>query len=212
MHVREYMTTKVITCTPDTLVWDAQKMMLDHNIRRLPVMKGSKLVGIITFKDILQATPFSDTSLMVSELNYFLSRLKVERLMTKNVITVTPDTPVEDAVFLGQEHGIGTLPVMEAGKLVGIITATDLYKLVVQALSFGKPGVRLHISGVTEGRQMRELIEVILSHQATIWSILKVVPPATGKTDVIIRLDPIQTRGLLKDLSSRGYAVEVRRK
>ena len=145
MYIREYMKSPVITVTSDTLTQDAQKIMQEHDIRRLPVVDKGKLVGLVTQDRIREAGPSPATSLSVWELNYLLSKMKVKDIMVKNVITINPDTTVEETCVVGQKHNIGTLPVVDNGKLVGIVTTTDLYRIITQILGFGKKGTRLHI-------------------------------------------------------------------
>ena len=211
MYIREYMHTDVITVSPDTCLPDAEKVMNDHNIRRLPVMDKGKLVGFLTQKDIIEARPSLATSLTKWELNYLLAKLKVKEIMvkTKNLVTVTPDTTVEDAISLGQEHKVGAFPVLDNGKMVGIVTITDLLNMMVQALGLGQKGVRLHIFDCASEWQLKSILETTLFHKANIQSLFQVVG-STGKKDIIIRLDTIDTFDLVNDLRSHGYTVETR--
>src|SRR3990172_2643340 len=103
MRIRDVMTRNPITVDPDTLVLDARKIMKQSNIRRLPVVEKGKLVGIITQHDLLEASPSPATSLSIHELNYLLSKMKVKEIMKKNPLTLTPDTPFEEALKIGQE-------------------------------------------------------------------------------------------------------------
>ena len=129
--VRSWMTEKVITITPETTLPEAQRIMLEHKIRRLPVVKSDKLVGIVTLGDIREAKPSDATTLSIYELNYLMDRLTVKDFMTPNPITVPPDATIGEAARLMVEHKIGTLPVVEKDKLVGIITETDLCRLLM---------------------------------------------------------------------------------
>ena len=129
--VRSWMTEKVITITPQTTLPEAQRIMLEYKIRRLPVVKSGKLVGIVTLGDIREAKPSDATTLSISELNYLMDRLTAKDFMTPNLITITPDATIAEAARLMVEHKIGGLPVVENGKLVGIITETDLCRLLM---------------------------------------------------------------------------------
>ena len=129
--VRSWMTEKVITITPETTLPEAQRIMLEHKIRRLPVVKSDKLVGIVTLGDIREAKPSDAKTLSIYELNYLMDRLTVKDFMTPNPITVPPDATIGEAARLMVEHKIGTLPVVEKDKLVGIITETDLCRLLM---------------------------------------------------------------------------------
>ncbi len=143
MLVKDVMTKDVITITPETSFSEAMKILRENKIRRLPVLKGDKIVGIVTEKDILSASPSSATSLDIWELQYLLNKLKIKEIMTKNVITVGENTPIEDAARLLEENKIGALPVVnDEGKLSGIITETDIFKVFVKMLGSTKSGIR----------------------------------------------------------------------
>jgi len=107
------------------------------------VNKGGKLVGIVAERDLLYASPSPATSLSIHELHYLLSKLTVAEVMTKDIVTVTEDTPVEDAARIMADRKIGSLPVVRDGQLVGIITETDLFKLFLELLGARQKGVRL---------------------------------------------------------------------
>ncbi len=131
--VRDWMTPNPITISPRTTLPEAHQIMKEKRIRRLPVVdENGHLVGIVTLGDIREASPSDATSLSIFELNYLLARLTVDKIMTRKVITVTPDTPVYEAARLMLEHKIGGLPVVENGRVVGIITESDIFKMVVR--------------------------------------------------------------------------------
>ena len=144
MLVGERMTKRPITTHPDTPIDDALKLMRDSKVRRLPVLdKGGKLVGIVTEKDLLYVSPSPATSLSVHELHYLISRIKVEDVMAKDVVTATEYTPLEEAARIMADNKIGSLPVMRDGRLVGIITETDLFCMFLELLGAREKGVRL---------------------------------------------------------------------
>ncbi|HLF91737.1 MAG TPA: CBS domain-containing protein [Anaerolineales bacterium] len=129
--VRNWMTPDPITISPSTTLPQAQQIMMEKNIRRLPVVWDGKLVGILTFGDIREAKPSEANTLSVYELNYLLDRLTVKAIMTSNPITVDPDATIGQAANIMLEKKIGGIPVVENGRLVGIITETDLCRLIV---------------------------------------------------------------------------------
>ncbi len=144
MLVRERMSKNPVTTTPDTSVTDALRLMREKKVRRLPVMDAhGKLVGIVADQDLLYATPSPVSSLSVWEMNYLLAKLKVEEVMTRQVTTVTEDTPVEEAARIMVDNKIGGLPVMRDGQLAGIVTETDLFKVFIEFLGARRPGVRV---------------------------------------------------------------------
>jgi acetoin utilization protein AcuB len=133
MHVTELMTAPPIAASPDMPVVEARQLMVDKRIRHLLVTDGAKLLGIVTDRDIRLNLPSPATSLSVWEINYLLARLTVDSVMTKTVVTVDPRRDARDAAQLMLSHKIGALPVVDGGKLVGIITETDLLRAFVKA-------------------------------------------------------------------------------
>lgn len=131
--VRQCMTSPAISVTPNTTLHEAKKIMLEHHIRHLPVVKNQELVGILSSGDVRRASPSDATSLSVWELNYLWEQILVESSMTTKVISVHPDTPVLEAARLLAEHRFGYLPVVDANKhLQGILTEIDILRLVIQ--------------------------------------------------------------------------------
>ena len=135
MRVREKMSQNVITVAPDQSLRMAQERMRKHGVRRLPVVRKGKLVGIVTDRDVRQAWASPATSLSTHELLYLLDRVTVEEIMTPKVYTVMPDTPLIEAARLLRKHKIGGLPVVEGGTVVGIITETDLLAAFIELLA-----------------------------------------------------------------------------
>ncbi len=143
MLVGERMTHPVITISPDLPIAEALDLMKREHIRRTPVVENGKLVGIVSDKDLLNASPSPATSLSVWELNYLLSKVKVRDVMTKDVITVTEDTPIEQAARIMADNKIGGLPVLRGDDVVGIITETDLFKIFLELMGARDMGVRV---------------------------------------------------------------------
>lgn len=133
MLVRELMTpaVRLIASPPETPILEARRLMLDKRIRHLLVTDGDRLVGIVTDRDIRLNLPSQATSLSVWEVNHLLLKLTVGEVMTRGVITVGPDRDARDAAQLMLDHSIGALPVTDGGRLVGIITETDLLRAFV---------------------------------------------------------------------------------
>ena len=144
MLIRDCMTNTPITIPPSTSVPDALRLMRERKVRRLPVLDArGKLVGIVSDKDLLLASPSPATTLSVWELPEILGKLKVEAVMTRTVITVAEDTPLEEAARLMADKRIGGLPVMRGETLAGIITETDLFKTLLQLMGGRRAGVRI---------------------------------------------------------------------
>jgi len=131
--VQSWMSSKVITITPDTTVPDAHKIMSKEEIRRLPVVnRNGRLVGIVTLGDVREAEPSQATSLNIWELNYLLSNLNIKTIMSKNPITVTPKATIGEVARTMLENRISGLPVVDKnGDLVGIITESDIFSMII---------------------------------------------------------------------------------
>ncbi|MDJ0756274.1 MAG: CBS domain-containing protein [Ardenticatenaceae bacterium] len=130
--VRDWMTAPPITIEPKTKLPDAHRLMKTRNIRRLPVIKGSKIVGMVTLGDVRGAEPSNATSLSIWEMNYLVAKLEVREFMTKDIITIFDDQTIEEAAQLMMENRISGLPVVNRqNKLVGMITESDIFRLVV---------------------------------------------------------------------------------
>jgi len=144
MLVYERMSRHPMTVSPNTPVEQALKRMRDEKVRRFPVVDDDgKLVGIVSDKDLLYAAPSPATSLSIYELHYLYSRITVSQVMSREVITVEEDDPIEEAARVMVDNKIGGLPVMREGKLVGIITETDIFKTLMEMMGARDPGVRL---------------------------------------------------------------------
>lgn len=131
--VKNWMTTDPITIGPEATLPEVHDKMKEYGIRRLPVVdEENTLLGIISLSDVQEAEPSDAKALSIYELTYLLSKIKVSRLMRKDVFTVTPETSIADAARLMMEKKIGGLPVVEGNKLVGIITESDIFRLVVK--------------------------------------------------------------------------------
>ena len=133
MIVRELMTGAVITAPPWMPILEARNLMVKERIRHLPVRApGGELLGMITDRDIRLNLPSQATSLSVWEINHLLAKLTVDEVMTQAVITVGPDRPAREAARLMVEHQIGALPVEDGGRMVGIVTETDMLRAFIR--------------------------------------------------------------------------------
>lgn len=130
--VKDWMTPDPISVSPDATLPEAHALMTERRIRRLLVMDGDKLEGIVTRGDVRGAEPSKATSLSIFEVNYLLSRLTIDKIMTADVTTIGPEDPIAGAALLMNEKKISGLPVIDGGKVVGIITESDIFRMVVE--------------------------------------------------------------------------------
>ncbi len=161
MLVRERMSHPVISITPETPIHDAWALFKRERIRRAPVMKEGKLIGMISQTDLLNASPSPVTSLSVWELNYLLSKVTVRQLMTSKVLTVEADTPIEEAARIMADNQIGGLPVVRNGKVVGIITETDLFKILLELMGAREKGIRVTALVKNQPGQLAKITKAI---------------------------------------------------
>jgi acetoin utilization protein AcuB len=132
IFVKDWMTSPVKTITEDILVADAYDMMMRFSLRRLPVMEGERLLGIVSLGDLREARPSPTAGLSLYELNYVLSKLTVSEVMTHEPFTVRPDTPIQHAARIMLDRKVGGLPVVnDDDKLIGIITESDIFRMLI---------------------------------------------------------------------------------
>jgi acetoin utilization protein AcuB len=199
MLVGERMTSPALTIGPEMGVQDALALMRRDHVRRFPVVdsKGN-LVGIISEKDLLDATPSDATTLSVWEINYLLSKLTVEKIMTKNVITITRDTPLEEAARIMADKKIGGLPVVEGTKVVGIVTETDIFKLFTEILGARVHGIRLTVQVTDEPGGLYKLTGAIFDAGANIISLTTFQSGTTGTGVITVKVTDIDETKLKK--------------
>jgi acetoin utilization protein AcuB len=203
------MTTDVITVGEDTPMMKASIIMKEKNIRSLPILnKKGRLAGIVSDRDLRDASPSKATSLDVHELNYLISTIKIEELMTRNVVVVRPDETVEFAAILMLENKISSLPVInDKGSLIGIITQTDIFRVLINITGVYTGGVQFAFSLEDRPGSIGEVADVIRSYGGRVVSILSTREDAEeGRHNVYIRtrsLPEDKTRDLLRELENK---------
>lgn len=204
MLVRDWMTPNPVSVSPDTPVLDALKLLKERSFRRLPVVEGQNLVGIVTDKDLKDAMPSKATTLSVWELNYLLAKLTVHEVMAKPVITIEAEQPLEDAALLMQEYKVGGLPVMEKGRLVGIITVTDVLKAFTEVLGLRSGGVRITLDlPDVPGALAKAAAAVPPSNIVSVAT----VAHEGGKQRMVLRVTGEGTSGVAERLEAAGESV-----
>jgi acetoin utilization protein AcuB len=208
MKVGEIMSTNVVTVTEDTLVDDAKKIMDAHRIRRLPVMKKDKLVGLVTKHMLLEAAPSPATSLNIWELHYLLSKMTVNKIMVKNPFTIFSDMPVEEALQLGQEKGYGGFPVVEDGRLVGVVTESDIVRMMTRVLGVKEKGKRIDIRASNKFGNMKKIMDVLDKSKSVLLSMMT-LPPEEWEKEwlVVLRVQSDDVKPIAEDLKSAGFKV-----
>ncbi len=161
MLVGERMSQPVISVSPDTPIHDALAMFKKEHIRRAPVIKDGKMVGIVTETDLLNASPSPVSTLSVWEMNYLLSKVTVKQVMSKKVLTITRDTPIEEAARIMADNKLGGLPVVDDNKVVGIITETDLFKVFLELMGAREKGIRVTAQVEDKPGQLEKITKAI---------------------------------------------------
>ena len=204
MLVGNRMTSNPITCKPDLSIAEAMEWMKREKVRRFPVVdEKGRLIGIVTDDDLLHASPSSATSLSVWEISYLLAKVTVAEIMTKEVIIIEEDCPIEEAARLMADNKIGGLPVMRDGMLVGIITESDLFKVFLELFGARQKGIRLTLlapyykgslaqisSAITERGGLILAMNVFLGDDPTNWGCHLKVSEIT-KEDLLEVVEPL---------------------
>lgn len=209
MLVRDIMTKNVITIMSDTYVLDAERIMEQNRIGRLPVVDDGKLVGIVTKNDVLKASPTSTTPTNQRHLFYLMSKLAVKEIMKTKILTISPDTPIEKAIAIAQKNKVGSLPVVEGDKVVGILTTNDVfYKIINPLFGLGQRGTRIVIHGAGNADKMQEILAFIRKTNLEVqvyW-----IPPHDDRQDLILHIDVDDATDIIDQLRSMGYDAEKR--
>ncbi len=205
MLVRDRMTTALITIEPKTTIFEALALMKEKRIRRLPVLRGRRLVGLVTWTDLMRATPSPATSLSAWEIPYLLMKAPVSEVMARELITVAPGATVEEAAVLMRTHKIGGLPVTDNGQLVGIITESDLFDAFIDLMGLRCGGARLTIEVEDRIGALDEVVRTIRECNVNIRSLAAY--PVNGKGQVVVRVDTPYPLHVVQTLTERGIAV-----
>ncbi len=192
MLVKDRMSHPVITIAPQASLADAAGLMATEHISRLPVIdQRGKLVGIITEKQILSYSPSKATLLDAYEIQGAMNRIPVEKVMTRDVITIAHDTPIEEAARIMADHGISGIPVLSRGSLVGVICETDLFKAFLEVLGAREPGVRLSVLLPKVPGELARLTRVICDAGGNIISVGSFYGESSDTGEVTVKIEGV---------------------
>jgi acetoin utilization protein AcuB len=209
MLIRDIMTKNVITVSSDTYVLDAERIMEQHRIGRLPVVDGGKLVGLVTKNDTMKASPSSTTPYNQRQLFYLMSKLTIKDIMKTSVVTVPEDTTIEKSIAVAQKNRVGCLPVTAGDKLVGIMTTNDVfYKILNPLLGIGATGARIIIYDAGARTESDKVMRIVAEFEVTVKTVW--TPADPEKHDLILHLDTDDANPLMRGLREAGYRVEPR--
>lgn len=202
MLVRDYMSQPPIVISPKTPVSAALKMMRESKIRRLPVVDSrGRLIGIVSDRDLLHAEPSPATSLSIWEITYLLGRITVEQLMTRDVLTVDPTTPLEDAAQIMVDRKIGGLPVVETDQVLGVITETDIFRVFALLLGAHERGIRVTATAIDRPGLLADLTGATARAGGDITAIVTYPADGGSKASVFLKVKGISMEQLTAALS-----------
>jgi len=213
MLVQGVMSRNVVTVSPNTSVVDALKIMKEHNFSRLPVVdRNGRLVGLVTQNRLESVRPQTTAPLMW-QITYLISHTTVGDVMRKRLVTVSPTDTVEHAVALAQSTQVGTLVVVDKGKIVGICTTNDFfYRIVNPTLGIGESGTRILINGGGDGKSAEKIVSCINRLGVGIKLIWTSPSFTTKENDITLQLDTEDVTPVIKELAELGYEVIVRQR
>jgi acetoin utilization protein AcuB len=190
MLIKDWMTKDPVTISEDTSMIKAIHIMKDRRFRRLPVVTAGKLVGMVTDRDLKEAAPSKATTLDVHELYYLLAELQVKEIMSHNPISVSQDDTVEHAAQIMLDHTISGLPVVDAGgKVVGIITQSDVFRALLDIAGVFQGGVQFALRLPDRPGLIKEVVDLLRARGARFVSLLSSYATAReGFRDVYLRV------------------------
>ncbi len=200
MFVKDKMTPNPVTVTPDVSISTAFGIMKEQSFRRLPVVQGGKLVGIVTEKELQQVSPSKATALSVFELNYLLEKTTIKDAMSRDPITVQDDDLIEKAALLMRTNKVGALPVMHGDRLVGVITESDIFDAFIDTMGFRNPGVRLDLRLENRAGSVASVINAISQAGGNITHLTM-----HGDGELIVRISEENSETVVKALTNGGY-------
>lgn len=206
MFVKNKMTANPFTISPDQTIPDAHEIMAAHGIRRLPVMKNGKLVGIVSREDISKYSPSKATSLSMGEITYLLAKTKISMIMTKDPTTISSSALLEEAAILMRDNSISFLPVVDGDKLVGIITESDIFDSFIELLGFRENGTRLTIEADDAPGIMSNLTRIIGEFGANINHVV-VYRGSNGKSAIVVGVNSLNTADMEKSIEKQGFKI-----
>lgn len=208
MFVEWRMTAQPFTISPEATVPEAVELMHEHNVRKLPVMDGGRLVGVVSQSDIDRASPSMATSFSAGEVAYLLNKLKVRKVMTKNPTTITKGALLEEAAIMMRDQRIEMLPVMDGDRLVGVITESDILEAFIDLMGSRTPGSRLVIEADDQPGVLARLTGLFAEQEVNITN-LAVYRLGTDRAWVVVGVNSLNTEALEKRFdAASGFTVK----
>ncbi|MBW1988465.1 MAG: CBS domain-containing protein [Deltaproteobacteria bacterium] len=214
MLVADVMTKDVVTITGDVSLAEAKRIMTQHRLKRLPVVEGDRLLGVVTDHRLDHVSPGKAKSLTVWEVGYLLENTPVSKIMQKQVVTAAPDMTVEQALAIAQNNRVGSLVVVDDDRRVlGIVTTNDFfYNIANHVLGIGAPGVRIQVKGAGEAPELAEVLSVVSKKKHRLLAVHVLPETNGGPKDVVLHMDAKKADPLIKALDKAGYQATTRQR
>jgi acetoin utilization protein AcuB len=211
MLVSDIMKTNVVSVPSTTSLIEAGRIMDAHNIRRMPVVNGEELIGIINIDDLDKLGSSQLPNYSFNELAYMRNKMTVEDVMHRDVITVSPETTVEAAVAIAQRRRVGSLLVKKDNKIVGIATTNDFFLGILNPLlGIGLRGSRIAVSGCSGGPDIEKVTSVLNNLKIEIINLFLSEPAYSGNHDLIVHLDTKDATPALEAIGKAGFSAVLR--
>lgn len=209
MRVKDRMRRSLVSLAQSDTLDHAMMTLRRFNIRHLPVVEGDHVVGIVSDRDVKKTAPSPFDYPTVEEFRAFTSAVTVKEIMTKEVVTVSPLTPIEEAACLMNQKRIGALPVVQDGRLVGILTETDVLGVMTEMMGATQTASRIEIEIPASPGVLTEVIGIVEGQQVEIASLVTLPAREGARRLLILRLRTINPDSVVKALTERGYSQVV---
>ncbi len=211
MFMSDVMTSNVTSIPSNTSLAEAGRIMDAHRLRRLPVVDKGKLVGIVTKEALNRAGPSQLSSLSIHDITRVLNKVTVKEVMAGDLVTVSPDATVEEGVALAQQKKVGSLLVVDDGRLVGIATTNDFfYKILNPILGVGRPGARLVVRNCRGPQDIEKIVAAINRLGLDVETVFMLPFPQRDARNFVIHLSSDDPTGLIAELRLLGFTIERR--
>jgi len=208
MFVKNWMLPQHHSISGDALASEAAALILEHNLKMLPVVDNGRLRGVVRRKDLSEAATCVSGTGDLCEINYFCNKLKVKDVMIRMPVTVSIDDSVEDTLIKGREMMMSTFPVMDGGKVVGVVSDREIVVTLFKLLEASKARTRITLTGVTlEKGTLSDMLNIVDESDSIARAIFTVPEGKNGKVRVVVRVESENPGVLRKALENKGYNI-----
>ncbi|MHB8156725.1 MAG: CBS and ACT domain-containing protein [Desulfocucumaceae bacterium] len=206
MFVKDCMSANPITISPVTPILEALNIMRKNKIRQLPVVENNKLAGLVTERELLTVSPSPATTLSIYEMNYLLAKMVIKEVMIKKPVTVNPKTNIEEAALLMRDNKLGSLLVTEDGRLVGIITQTDVFDQLIKVFGLRKAGTRIVIEAEDRVGLLADVVDEVRNFGLSLLGVA-ISDKSDQKIQIMLRISTSDAGDLVKSIREKGFLV-----